>query len=747
MAFLRTADRDVALAALSEEPDLVVCVPVFEEYAQVENCLNALVAHTPERIPILIVDDCSQDPRMRTFSIYAVNPIVLLHRSENLGFVANVNDAFALAPVSDMVLVNSDVIVGPNWLERLRDAAYSLRGVATATPLANDGSFLSVPNRNRPSSVLPSGLSPNQAAMLVAASSRRLRPLIPTAVGHCTFFRRSALEVVGCLDETFSPGFGGLIDFSQRAVAMGLVHVCADDVFVFRADSASSRRVDTSESVIARNGELIAYRYPYYSDWIEETERESISSLAAALEVAGAALDGLRVIVDGFCLGPTTMGTQVLVTETTRALARHPAVSEVIIFVHGSIAPGTLAALSDSGIQVVKTAGPENSLGSYPDAHLVYRPYQVNRLVELEWLLAAAPRMVVTQLDCIAFNNPAYFEDYATWSEYRRVIRLSFEMSDGHTFISNTAVLEARQSGLVKAHSEHAVTYPGSDTRVSAPANVGPGGLDPGLRGYLLCLGSSYKHKNRLLAIRVLEAARALGWDGDLVLAGPTPPDGSSLADEDVYLSHRIQLAAHIWRVGDVSDEEKEWLYERAALVLYPTLAEGFGLVPFEAATREVPCLSTRAGALDEILPRDIPTIDPADVEAAARKAVDLVNDEVQSKALCMKLKERGADFTWDKTASSLVEFFWQVLSDPRTPRRALPDISLTAGDRIGETAGDRIGEEVGTGRSDRLHPRMRWVVRQVDERPGLRGIVVPPDSRRRRLGGRLVQLFGGRAP
>jgi glycosyltransferase involved in cell wall biosynthesis len=61
--------------------------------------------------------------------------------------------------------------------------------------------------------------------------------------------------------------------------------------------------------------------------------------------------------------------------------------------------------------------------------------------------------------------------------------------------------------------------------------------------------------------------------------------------------------------LGAVSEAEKLWLYSNAGLVLYPTLSEGFGLVPFEAAERGVPCLSTRQGSLDEVLPRDLLTL------------------------------------------------------------------------------------------------------------------------------------------
>ena len=111
--------------------------------------------------------------------------------------------------------------------------------VATATALTNHGTILSVPHRNRPQRSLPDGMTAADAARRVAAGSLRLRPSIPTAIGHCVYIRRAALDLVGGFDESFAPGYGEEVDFSQRAVAHGFRHVCADDVFVFHRGGSS----------------------------------------------------------------------------------------------------------------------------------------------------------------------------------------------------------------------------------------------------------------------------------------------------------------------------------------------------------------------------------------------------------------------------------------------------------------------------------------------------------------------------
>ena len=89
------------------------------------------------------------------------------------------------------------------------------------------------PTATGPSPPPPPGLSITEADARIARASPRLHPRIPTGIGHCLYIRRSALELVGDFDETFSPGYGEEVDFSQRCLARGLRHVVADDLYVF----------------------------------------------------------------------------------------------------------------------------------------------------------------------------------------------------------------------------------------------------------------------------------------------------------------------------------------------------------------------------------------------------------------------------------------------------------------------------------------------------------------------------------
>jgi GT2 family glycosyltransferase len=659
-----------AQALLATAPSPVVAVAAYDSYDDVVQCLAAITDHTPPGIAVLVIDDAGIDRRivdlLDAHAATLRHDVVVLRHATNLGFVRSCNDAFAATAGRDVVLVNSDVVVGPEWLERLTDTATSAASIATATALTNHGTILSVPHRNRPHRSLPPGLTAAEAARRVAAGSLRLRPSIPTAIGHCVYVRRAALDLVGPFDEAFSPGYGEEVDFSQRAVAHGFRHVCADDVFVFHRGGGSFGASPQVAERQVRHEAVVRRRHPWYAGWVAATERDPSSPLAEALAAARRSLLGLTVGVDALCLGPDRMGTQQIVVATLRALADEPGIDRLVAFVPPSPPPYVKALRAELDVDFVELdrADLDRHAGA---VDLVYRPYQVTTLDDLAVLTRVADRFVVNQLDTIAFETPAYFASERSWFAYRDVTRLTLELAHGVAFISDASRRAAEAQGLLPGGAAQAVVWCGADLgdgdheAESRPAGV------PDDDGFLLVLGASYLHKNRPFALQTWAELRRRGWDGRLVLAGPTPPHGNSLAREaELLLGLPGDVRADVIALATVSEREKRWLYRRAALVLYPSTVEGFGLVPFEAAAHGVPTLATRGGGLDEVLPAGIPVLDGFDAAAAADTAWDLLHDVVAAKELTEALRVRGESYTWDATAARLAGLFAEALRRPQ---------------------------------------------------------------------------------
>jgi GT2 family glycosyltransferase/glycosyltransferase involved in cell wall biosynthesis len=726
-----TTDIAEATALLSAAPSPVVVVAVYNAYDDVVRCLEAIAAHTSPDIAVLIVDDGGSDRRLASLlgdlGSAVRHRVVVLEHEQNLGFVRSCNDAFAATAGRDVVVVNSDVVVGPEWLDRLTAAALSMDTIATATTLTNRGSIVTVPGTAEAAASLLDGMTPDEAARRVAKASRRLRPTLPTAVGHCFYIRRAALDLVGPFDVTFDPGYGEEVDFSQRALAHGFRHVLADDVFTFHKGSSSFGQGRDVATRRQRHESIVEQRHPWYPQLARQAVHDPASTLAEAIGIARRALQGLTVGVDALSLGPHLMGTQRIVVETIRALARRPEISRLVVYIPPFIADYVKQLRRD--LPAVEFVSLDPILG-FPKrtVDLIYRPCQVFRIVELDFLAHVGDRFVVNQLDTILFDNPAYFGTYDDWLTYRGVTRLTLELAQGVAFLSSYVHRAVTEEGLLPPSTPWAVVSCGVEPSETHDIDEGtrPSAVPADADGYVLCIGASYLHKNRQFALEVWARLRQMGWSGRLVLAGPTPPAGHSLTREAEFLLGAPDLRPDVVTLGAVTEAEKRWLYRHAGLVLYPSTVEGFGLVPFEAAHHGAPTLATRQAALDEVLPADIPTLAGFDAGAAADLAWTLLHDEHEADRLTARLRDHGTSFTWDATAERLLGLFDQALGRPRG--RGLV-IEGEGKQRIGLASRSER-----TFRSNGSAVALERLVQAVVSRPALKNSLSPTGSRRQRI-------------
>ncbi|MHB8419369.1 MAG: glycosyltransferase family 4 protein [Myxococcales bacterium] len=163
---------------------------------------------------------------------------------------------------------------------------------------------------------------------------------------------------------------------------------------------------------------------------------------------------------------------------------------------------------------------------------------------------------------------------------------------------------------------------------------------------YVLYLGSHRPHKNASL---VFEVARRIAVP--IVVAGRG-------------LSSRPDSPARV--LPDLPDEELPALYAGAALLLFPSYHEGFGLPPLEAAACGTPVLVARGSALDEIwsgvtepLPPDQPGRWVAAIEG-------LLADRERRRALAEACSRRAERFrSWGPAVDAAVDAYRAALAPP----------------------------------------------------------------------------------
>ncbi len=670
----------------AQRGEAVVCIPVYGAPDLFAECLTSVLANTPESVRILIADDASPDPAIHEFvnslAEFLCHDVSYLRQPSNLGFPGNVNTAFAAAAPADVVVLNSDCVVASGWLDGLRRAAYSDALVATASALTNHGTILSVPQRNRPQSGLPQDQDLTHAAGAVLAQALRVYPHLPTAVGHCMYVRRHALDLVGGFDLAFSPGYGEEVDFSQRCILYGLTHVAADDVFVLHHAGGSFAEDGEANPVQKEHDLVIAARYPYYERAQTAASNTRFGRLPRAIASARRAIQGLSVTIDGRCLGPMMTGTQVHTLQLIKALDETEQVGLQVIVQPdiGAYAMELLA--SRPGIRLIPHTDVHPGMDKADVAH---RPYQVSNANDLLMLSCAAECYVITHQDLIAYRNPGYFRGYPQWERYQRLTRHALALADMAVFFSHHAASDALNEDLVDP-ARVRVVYIGVDhAELSSSDAAQPPQYADALsqRPFLLCLGTDFRHKNRIFALRLLEALRQQGWAGNLVLAGPRVAGGSSAGEEAAYLATRPHLAQAVTTLPAVSESEKTWLMDRCAAVLYPTTYEGFGLMPFEAADHGRPCLFASQTALAEILPAELATLVPWDARQSAERVNGLLSNPEAVADHVLATRRAGARFTWESTAESLLDVYRAAAASPaREAARLAEELAAVEGER-----------------------------------------------------------------
>ncbi len=327
----------VSEAGSGGSPTVEIVVCVHNALDDVRRCLASVVSETDRPFGLVLVDDGSDaatSDYLRWWS--ALHPTAQLIRRDAPphGYTLAANAGMRATSADVVVLLNSDTIVTPGWLDRILDAFAELPEVGIAGPLSNAATLQSVPSLREDGrwarNPLGPHLTPALAAALVAAESDRRLPRFPFINGFCFAIRREVLNAVGEFDELlFASGYGEENDFSQRAREAGFDLAIVDDAYVYHAESRSYG--DDGKALVAKKN-YETFRAKHGPEVIDALVREQESDerltplrerlraaftdpSTAARAVAGRTEDVVvRLVLDGVSVGGSG-GTHVLVQE------------------------------------------------------------------------------------------------------------------------------------------------------------------------------------------------------------------------------------------------------------------------------------------------------------------------------------------------------------------------------------------------------------------------------------------------
>ncbi|MEB3100438.1 glycosyltransferase family 2 protein [Ferviditalea candida] len=262
-----TAETLAAVTAVSESPNIAaptgeildnsllsvneavtntsIIIPTYNGKELLAGCIRSIREHTGVPHQIIVVDNGSTDG---TAEFCLQEKVLLISLPQNEGYPRACNLGMKAADGKNLLLLNNDVVVTKNWLDRLLACLQSDAKTGIVGPMTNYAT-----GKQKVPSVPYRGLEGMQrfAEQWNHPDPRRWLQ-VNRIVGLCFLMRRTVVETIGWLDERFSPGYYEDDDYCHRARLAGYRVMLAGDVFVHHYGSRSFGRGNSRKRLLLK---------------------------------------------------------------------------------------------------------------------------------------------------------------------------------------------------------------------------------------------------------------------------------------------------------------------------------------------------------------------------------------------------------------------------------------------------------------------------------------------------------------
>ena len=294
------------------------------------------------------------------------------------------------------------------------------------------------------------------------------------------------------------------------------------------------------------------------------------------------------------------------------------------------------------------------------EVDVYWRPCQPDFFFDIVDARRIAKRVVITYFDLIAYDITTYpyHANLEQWKKYRVIQEDNAELADLVVTISDDVRNQIIQSFSAVNPTRIQTVGVGVDHIFSNSAHLESETTNPVKEAakdrYVLFLGTNYPHKNLDFARLIVKTAFPEDGRPNLVIAGLMLQGDSHDSPKDWDHSEIC--------LGPVSTADRDYLLKNAELVLYPTTAEGFGLVPFEAAALGTPTLFTRFGPLREMFPLDF-LPETWELDEYVNSLHMLLSDGAARKQLISEVSSLATGrLSWESVTNDLVSSFFDSL-------------------------------------------------------------------------------------
>jgi glycosyltransferase involved in cell wall biosynthesis len=225
--------------------------------------------------------------------------------------------------------------------------------------------------------------------------------------------------------------------------------------------------------------------------------------------------------------------------------------------------------------------------------------------------------------------------------------------------------------------------YSGIDATKIVPIHIGPKSsiahneletdLDHNLeqllnKKYILHVGTIEKRKNLTTLLKAFELLLQNNpQDLYLIIVGQKS-NKPTLKDDAVFemVAASSLLKEHVIFTGYLTDSQTAQLYKQAALYVFPSVNEGFGIPILEAFAHRVPVLASNNSCLPEVAGNAAISFDPYNPDALSTLIAQTLQDHALLESLQQKGTERLTHFTWVKTLTALEAVFERSITNAK---------------------------------------------------------------------------------
>ena len=165
---------------------------------------------------------------------------------------------------------------------------------------------------------------------------------------------------------------------------------------------------------------------------------------------------------------------------------------------------------------------------------------------------------------------------------------------------------------------------------------------------FFLFVGAIKERKNVHGVLEAFKKYKSAGGQHSLVIAG----NGSG-----EYFERVKKIAEEgVVFLGQITDANLSYLYQKAEALLYPSFIEGFGLPILEAQDCGLPVITSNISSLPEVAGEGAVLIDPKNTSEIAEAMKKISSDQVFRQNLIECGRENAKKFSWQKTAQEILQ-------------------------------------------------------------------------------------------